>query len=83
MATKGAIGNNGAGSGAIDIAMLTMAIHRGVVPPSLNTDEVDSECGINVITGDPIDMRADITISLASALSGGQTAALIIRRCNS
>lgn len=80
MATKGAIGNNGAGSGAIDVAAMTMAMHRGVIPPSRNTGEVDSECGINVIKGDPIDSRADVAMSVASALSGGQTAALVIRR---
>ncbi|MCG8406038.1 MAG: beta-ketoacyl-[acyl-carrier-protein] synthase family protein [Phycisphaerales bacterium] len=80
MATKGSLGNNGAGSGAIDIAALTMAMHRGVIPPSLNTEMVDPDCGIHVVTGDPIDSRADVAISVASALSGGQTAALVIRR---
>ncbi|MFH1417384.1 MAG: beta-ketoacyl-[acyl-carrier-protein] synthase family protein [Planctomycetota bacterium] len=80
LATKGALGNNGAGSGAIDIAVTTMAMHRGVVPPSLNTKDVDPDCGLNVVRGDPIDARADVAVSVATAMSGGQTAALVIRR---
>lgn len=80
LATKGSIGNNGAGSGAIDIAMTALAMSRGVVPPSRNTSKVDPACGLNVVRGDPIDCRADVALTIASALSGGQTAAMIIRR---
>jgi len=80
MATKGALGNNGAGSGAIDIAVLAQAMQRGVVPPSLNTNRVDPACGLKVVQGDPIDWRGDVALSVAGALSGGQTAAILIRR---
>ncbi len=80
LATKGAMGNNGAGSGAIDVSVLAMAMHRGVVPPSVNTEELDPACGINVVRGDPIDTHAGVAISMASALSGGQSAVLIIKR---
>ena len=83
LVTKGAIGNNGAGSGAIDLAVMSEALHRGVIPPSLNTDVVDPACGINVVSGDPIDCRADVAVSMAASLSGGQTAALVIRRWQS
>lgn len=80
MAVKGSIGNNGAGSGAIDIAIMTLALSRGIIPPSLNTDKVDPACGVNVVRGDPIDCRADVALTISSALSGGQTAAMVIRR---
>ena len=80
LATKGALGNNGAGSGAIDLAMLTLAMSRGVVPPSLNTENIDPACGLNIVRGDPTDCRAEVGLSVANALSGGQTAALLIRR---
>jgi len=81
LATKGALGVNGAGSGAIDLAVMTMAMHRGVIPPSLNTKRVDPACGLNVVHGDPIDSHAELALSAASALSGGQTAAIVLRRC--
>ncbi|GJQ28030.1 MAG: 3-oxoacyl-[acyl-carrier-protein] synthase 2 [Phycisphaerae bacterium] len=80
LATKGSIGNNGAGSGAIDLAVAIMALKRGVIPPSLNTAKVDPACNLNVVRGDPTDCRADLVLSAAAALSGGQTAALAIRR---
>lgn len=80
LATKGALGNNGAGSGAIDLAVTVMALHRGVIPPSLNTAEVDPVCNLNVVRGDPTDAKVESALSLAGALSGGQTAALLIRR---
>lgn len=83
LATKGAIGNNGAGSGAIDIAVVVKAMERGVAPPSLNTDRIDPACGINVIQNDPIDLRAKTALSFAGAMSGGQTGALVIRRMES
>ncbi len=80
LATKGALGNSGAGSGAIDLAVMIVAMSRGVIPPSLNTDKIDPACRLNVVRGDPADCRAEIGLSLATALSGGQTAALAIRR---
>lgn len=80
LATKGAIGNNGAGSGAIDLSITTLALSRGVVPPALNTEQVDPACDINVVRGDPRDLRATHALSTAAALSGGQTAALVIKR---
>ncbi|MCK6457456.1 MAG: beta-ketoacyl-[acyl-carrier-protein] synthase family protein [Phycisphaerae bacterium] len=80
LATKGALGNSGAGSGAIDLAVMAMAISRGVVPPSQNTDEVDPACGINVVRPDPRDLRSEYALSVATALSGRQTAALVLKR---
>lgn len=80
LASKGAMGNNGAGGGAIDVALTAMAMHRGVIPPSLNTDEVDPACRLNVIKGDPVDRRPSLAVSFAGSLSGGQAAALVIRR---
>lgn len=81
--TKGSIGNNGAGSGAIDIAVVMKAMERGVAPPSRNTDQMDPACGLNVIQNDPIDLRAKTALTFAGAMSGGQTGALVIRRMES
>ena len=54
---------------------------RGAVAfVGLQDAEVDPACGINVVRGDPADCRADVAMSIAAALSGGQTAALLIRR---
>ena len=82
ISTRGSLGNTGAGSGAIDLAVSVMALQRGVLPPSLNTNDIDPACGIHVVRNDPIDAKADAAVSIATALSGGQTAAIVIRRYN-
>lgn len=81
LAIKGALGNNGAGSGAIDFIATVLALQHNTVPPALNSDPLDPSCGLRVpCGGKPIDARVDSALSLAYALSGGQNAALVIRR---
>ncbi len=80
LAIKGAIGNNGAGSGAVDVAAGVLAMRNNTIPPSPNTKQVDEACGLHVIHGDPIDARLDTVVSSSFALSGGQAASLVFRR---
>ena len=80
LSIKGAVGNNGAGSGAIDLAVAAMCVHNGKIPPTRNVDTVDPECGLNVITGNPVETKVDKVLSVAYALGGGQNAALILKR---
>src|SRR5262249_62352383 len=80
LAIKGALGNNGAGSGAIDLAVAALCMKHNMVPPALNVEKIDPECGLRVVTGDPIDARAGVAVSVAYALGGGQNAALVLRK---
>ncbi len=80
LAAKGALGNNGAGSGAIDVGIAVRSIMKGIVPASQNTDRVDPECRLNVVRGKPLEMPIESVLSVAYALGGGQNAALVIRR---
>ncbi len=80
LAIKGAIGTNGAGSGAIDFAISLLAMKNNTVPASVGTDQLADEHGIGLVTGDAIDAPVDNFVSIAYALSGGQTAALVVRR---
>ncbi len=80
VSTRGAIGNNGAGSGAIDLAASVMAIHQNTVPPSVNTDALDSDCRFRFVQDDPIDAKVNCAVSAGYAMAGGQCAALVIRR---
>jgi len=79
LATKGALGNNGAGSGAIDLAVAAMCIKNQTVPPSRNTDNIDPACGLNVVSGSAYHAKISSAVSVAYALSGGQNAALILK----
>ena len=79
LTTRGATGNNGAGSGAIDLAAVVMALFRKTVPSSANTDQLDEACRFRFVQGDPIDAKINYAITSSSALAGGQTASLVIK----
>lgn len=78
--TKAAMGNNGAGSGAIDAAVAAMCLKHNTIPPAQNLERMDPECGLNVVSGDPVDARIDTVLSVGYALNGSQTAALVLKR---
>ena len=80
MTTRGALGINGAGSGAMDFSAMVMALSRNTVPPSVNAANSDPASKFNFALGDPKDARAKQAISVAYALAGGQAAALIVRK---
>ncbi len=80
MAVKGSIGNNGAGSGAIDLALAVKAMQHNTVPPSLNTDRPDPACPLRLHPDAPVDAPIRCVLSVAYALGGGQNAALVVRR---
>ncbi len=83
LAIKGAVGNNGAGSGAIDMGIAALCMYNNTIVPAANVNEVNPQCGLNVITGDPIDAKIKTVLSVGYSLSGGQNAALIFRRMES
>jgi 3-oxoacyl-[acyl-carrier-protein] synthase II len=78
--TRGALGINGAGSGAMDFSAMVMALSRNSVPPSINATNPGLGSKFNFTHRDPIDARAKQALSVAYALGGGQAAALVIRK---
>ncbi len=80
LAVKGAVGNNGAGSGAIDLAVAAMCVRHQTAPPAQNLNAPDPRCDLNVVAGDPIDARIGAAVSVGYSLGGGQNAALVLKR---
>ncbi len=80
MAVKGGMGTNGAGSGALDLALAAKALQHNTVPPSLNTEDPDPACRLRLNADGPCDAPIQHVLSLAYALGGGQTAGLVVRR---
>jgi 3-oxoacyl-[acyl-carrier-protein] synthase II len=80
MNVKAGLGNNGAGSGAIDFIAGVLAVHYASIPPALNSTPPDPQCGLQVVTAGPVDARIEYALSVAYALGGGQNAALVIKR---
>ncbi len=80
LTTSGAMGTNGAGAGAVDFAATVLAVHRNMVPASLNTDQLDSTCRFRFQQNDPVDAKITHAVSSGHALAGGQIGAVVIKR---
>ncbi len=80
LTTRGSVGNNGAGAGAIDFAATVMALYRNTIPPSFNTGDLDADCDFRFVQNDPVDAKISQAVSLGYALAGRQSGALVIRK---
>ena len=49
-APKSFMGNVGAASGAVELALSLLGLQRGLIPPTLNYDTPDPKCPVNVAT---------------------------------
>jgi 3-oxoacyl-[acyl-carrier-protein] synthase II len=78
-APKSFFGNLGAGSGMVEMAASVLAFEHDCVPVTLNYEDPDPECDINVIRGDPRSGRTPTALILNQS-STGQSAAVIIGR---
>jgi len=76
---KSAIGHLGAACGAASAASATLAISRGVIPPTLNYEHPDPECDLDYVPNEA--RRATVDHAMVNSFGfGGQNAALIVRR---
>ncbi|MCO6438445.1 MAG: beta-ketoacyl-[acyl-carrier-protein] synthase family protein [Phycisphaerae bacterium] len=77
---RGAVGNCGAGVGAMDFAAAALCVHHGTVVASRNTAPPDADCPFTFREGDPADRRIRHAVVGGYALAGGQSAALVIKQ---
>jgi len=80
LSVKGGLGNNGAGSGAIDFIAAVLALHYTTIPRAINSTPPDANCDLRLATDGPVDARIDAVLSTAYALGGGQNAAIVVKR---
>ncbi len=78
-ALKSYFGDLAAGSGAVELIGSVLALANGRLPPTLNYDQPDPACPIQVVSGAarPIAKRAAIKLNQSST---GQAAAIVIVR---
>jgi 3-oxoacyl-[acyl-carrier-protein] synthase II len=77
MALKSYFGDLAAGSGTVELIGSVLALNRGHLPPTLNYDQPDPSCPINVVRGSPHAIDKPIALALNQS-NTGQAAALII-----
>jgi 3-oxoacyl-[acyl-carrier-protein] synthase II len=78
-ALKSYFGDLGAGSGAVELVGSVLALAQGRVPPTLNYEEVDPSCPVNVIRGRPQPITKPTAMVLNQATTG-QAAAVVIAK---
>jgi 3-oxoacyl-[acyl-carrier-protein] synthase II len=78
--TKGATGHTLGASGAVEAIFTTLAVGRGVVPPTINYEEPDPECDLDYI---PNESRETPELRYAMSNSfgfGGHNASIVVAK---
>lgn len=79
--TKSAIGHMLGAAGAVEAIATITALREQRVPPSLNLDQQDPDCALDVVTGKPRDTT--ITVACSNSFGfGGHNAVLVFRALN-
>lgn len=76
--TKGATGHMMGAGGITEVISCVKAIETGIIPPTINLNEVDPECaGIDFVAN--IAKKADISYAMSNAFGfGGQNSSVIV-----
>lgn len=79
---KGNTSNLSAASGAVELAASLLSLQHNVLPPTLNCDETDPDCGLNVVAGRPRELGRHSRprgFVANNVTLGGQSASLVVR----
>ena len=79
--TKSMTGHLLGGVGALEAAITVLSIHDGVIPPTINTVNIDPnlDIGINLTLGSAVNKKVDVAMTNNFGF-GGQNASLVFRR---
>ncbi|HEY2883398.1 MAG TPA: beta-ketoacyl-[acyl-carrier-protein] synthase family protein, partial [Pirellulales bacterium] len=79
-APKSFFGHLGAGCGAMELAASLIGMQHGEIPITLNYDEPDAECPVNIVHSAPLKLASGQEGALVkvSASRLGQAAAMVI-----
>ncbi len=75
-AMKSALGNSGAGCGTLELAASLLALGHGVVPRTLNFEQPDVECPLDVVHGELRAVSNNVLLNL-NVTTSGQASAII------
>ena len=76
---KGAIGHMLGAAGAVEAVASALALKHGVIPPTINLDEVDPECDLDYTPNKPI--QADLSMAISDSLGfGGHNGCIAFRK---
>ena len=77
--TKGATGHCLGAAGAVEAIFCTLAVDRGMLPPTINYEEPDPACDLDYIPNEA--READVRTAVSNSFGfGGHNATIVIRR---
>ena len=77
--TKSVTGHCFGAAGAIEAMMSVLAIHDGVLPPTINYEHPDPECDLDYVPNEKRIARVDVALSNAMGLGGHNGCVLVGR----
>jgi 3-oxoacyl-[acyl-carrier-protein] synthase II len=77
--TKSMMGHCFGAAGAIEAMMCVLAIHEGVIPPTINYRHPDPDCDLDYVPNEARQARIDVALSNAMGLGGHNGCVLIGR----
>lgn len=76
---KGSTGHMLGAAGAAEAVASVLALKNGIVPPTINLDEIEPECDLNYTPNVPV--KADLTLAVSDSLGfGGHNGCLVFRK---
>ena len=77
--TKGATGHSLGAAGAVEAIFTILALHRGVLPPTINQTTPDPDCDLDFIANEARSEQAENAVSNSFGF-GGHNSCLVLRR---
>jgi 3-oxoacyl-[acyl-carrier-protein] synthase II len=77
--TKSVMGHCFGAAGAIEAMMCVLALHEGVLPPTINYEHPDPECDLDYVPNEARHVQVEVALSNAMGL-GGHNACVLLGR---
>jgi len=77
--TKSVLGHLFGAAGAVEAMMCVLALHEGVLPPTINYRNPDPECDLDYVPNEARRVQVDVALSNAMGL-GGHNACVLLGR---
>jgi len=77
--TKSMMGHTFGAAGAIEAMMCVLALHEGVIPPTINYRQPDPDCDLDYVPNEAREAKIDVALSNAMGLGGHNGCVLLGR----